>query len=128
MYLSPNSSQTTKNLGNSKTNEIIFSHISLFKHNSDVLMRAKQSTNLGFPTVCTIKWVTNSYAHSFTNVAYHQFELSYKFILKRRFRATMEWGETHFEAVFLFLDLCFYKLPTNFRENKDAQMFFPLDT
>ena len=48
MYLSPNSSQSTKNLGNSKTNEIIFFHIFLFKHNSDVLMRSKQSTNLGF--------------------------------------------------------------------------------
>ena len=40
----------------------------------------------------------------------------------------MQWSETHFEAVLLFLDICFYKLPTNFRENKDAQMFFPLDS
>ena len=45
MYLSSNSSQTTKNLGNSKTNEIIFSHIFLFKHDSDVLMRSKLSNS-----------------------------------------------------------------------------------
>ena len=69
------------------------------------------------------------------DLAYRQFELSYKFMLKRRVRATMQWGETHFEAVFLFQNkhLCFYKtfmteLPTYFRESKGAQIFFPLDS
>ena len=50
------------------------------------------------------------------DLAYRQFELSYKLMLKRRVRATMQWSETHFEAVLLFLDICFSKLPTYFRD------------
>ena len=78
----------------------------LFKHDSDVLMRSNQSKNLGFPQIkLTVLFCT---AHNLLS------ESQDSFMLKGVFKEyamcyhydAVQWGETHFEVLYLFLGIC----------------------